>query len=101
MPYIHAGTTREHSDIKALPEHCNQFRWCSDCRCWYYRHDDDKKINFAENQRRLDESPTNEMIAAKALEHVAYGWAPSPNGNWTDAQKQLYSEAFNAAKNRH
>lgn len=35
MPYLHAGTTREHS-TKVAPANPNH--WCTDCRCWFYRH---------------------------------------------------------------
>jgi hypothetical protein len=34
---IHPGTTSEHSEIQALPEHTGMFRYCPVCNGWFYR----------------------------------------------------------------
>lgn len=41
---------------------------------------------------------TEDRIRESAKTHVAYGWSKRPWGDWTDEQKRIYSDAYDAAK---
>lgn len=56
------------------------------------------EINFAENDRRLQDNPTTADLKRLAQTHRAYGWTQRPWGHWSDEQKRIYTEAYAAAK---
>lgn len=55
-------------------------------------------VNFAENDQRIMNNPTDADCRRLGSTHFAYGWARTPWGHWTDAQKALYFEGYDEAK---
>lgn len=53
--------------------------------------------NYADNERRLADDPTPEMVRKHAQDHVAYEWSRRPWGHWSEENKRIYNEAFDEA----
>ena len=56
------------------------------------------EINYAENDRRMQDNPTEADLKRLASTHYAYGWTRRPWGHWSPEQVAIYNEAYDAAR---
>lgn len=56
------------------------------------------EINFAENDQRIMNNPTDADCRRLGSTHFAYGWARTPWGHWPDDKKALYFEGYDEPK---
>lgn len=56
------------------------------------------EVNFAENDRRLQDNPTDQDCFLQGQTHFHYGWSRRPWGHWSDEQKAAYDRGYFAAQ---